>query len=189
MQAETIRYLSVEECRRFLAAAKKGSKRDYALLLLAYRHGLRASEVGLLRREHVDFGANRLRITRLKRSLGGDHPLAPDEAQAIRSYLRTRKDALPYLFLSRNRRPISRYALDDLVKGYGATAKVPEDRRHFHALKHSIAMHLIAAGGDVLVVRDWLGHRSIQNTLVYAQLLSPRRDAEVARLLQSREVA
>ena len=68
---------------------------------------------------------------------------------------------------------------------YGATAGIPEDRRHPHCRKHSIAMHLIAAGGDVLTVRDWLGHRNIRNTLTYAQILSPKRDAEVARLVET----
>lgn len=189
MDAATIRYLSAQEVRRLLKHAKANSKRDHALLLLSYRHGLRASEVGILRKDDVNFGANRITIRRLKRSLGGDHPLAPDEGQALRSYLRSRQDSLPYLFVSRNMRPISRYALDDLMKRYGALAKLPPDRRHFHCLKHSIAAHLIAAGGDVIVVRDWLGHRNIQNTMVYAQLLSPRRDAEVTRLLQSQEIA
>ena len=189
MDAKTIRYLSVDQVRRLLRAARRSSRRDHALLLLAYRHGLRASELGLLRRENVDFAANRIRILRVKRSLGGDHPLAPDESQALRSYLRSRKDALPYLFLSRNRRPISRYALDDIVKHLAEKAGIPSDRRHFHVLKHSIAVHLIAAGADVILVRDWLGHRNIQNTLVYAQILSPRRDAEVARLLRTREIA
>lgn len=75
------------------------------------------------------------------------------------------------------------------MKRYGEEAGDPKDRRHFHVLKHSIAVHLIAAGADVILVRDWLGHRSIQNTMVYAQLLSPRRDAQAATLFQSREIA
>ncbi|MGH7150257.1 MAG: tyrosine-type recombinase/integrase, partial [Planctomycetota bacterium] len=171
-----------------LKVAKKHSRRDYALLLIAYRHGLRASEVGLLRKEDLDFKTNRIRVSRLKHSMGGDQHLEPDEAQALRSYLRTRKDSLPYLFLSRKRRPISRYALDDLMKRYGALARIPADRRHFHVLKHSIAMHLTAGETSVMALRQWLGHKNIQNTMVYAQLRSPQVEREVRRARQSGEV-
>ncbi len=117
------------------------------------------------------------------------HPLEPDEASALRSYLRTRKDDLAPLFLSRNRRPISRAALDDIVRHYADLAGVPKDRRSFHVLKHSIATHLLDAGTRVETVRDWLGHKNIENTLVYAKLTNPTRDAEVGRALASRKVA
>ncbi|MEW6742552.1 MAG: tyrosine-type recombinase/integrase [Planctomycetota bacterium] len=177
------------DMHRLLAVAKARSKRDHAVFLLAYRHGLRASEIGLLRREHVDFAANRIRSERLKNSLGRDHPLEPDEAQAIRSYLRTREDSLPCRFMSRNRRPLSRYSLDKLMKRCGVLAKIPGDRHHFHGLKHSIAVHLAAAGLDVLVIRDWLGHKRIQNTMAYTRLLSTRGDAEVGRAVRSQHVA
>lgn len=68
--------------------------------------------------------------------------------EALRSYLRTRKDDLP-----------------------------------------PIAVHLLNAGVEVLTVRDWLGHRKIQNTLVYAQLLNPKRDAEISRAFRSKQTA
>jgi len=186
---DAIRFLTVDECAAVFRSARKTSKRDHALLLLAYRHGLRASEVGRLKRDRLDLKTNRIQFERLKGSMDGVHPLEPDEAQALRSYLRARKDDLPPLFLSRNRRPISRAALDDLIRHYAELAGVPKDRRSFHVLKHSIAMHLLDAGTRVETVRDWLGHRNIQNTLVYAKLTNPTRDAEVARALASRKVA
>ena len=80
-------------------------------------------------------------------------------------------------------------AVDEMFRRYAAQAKLPKDRQHFHTLKHSIAVHMISAGADLMIVRDWLGHKSINNTLVYAQLLNPRRDAEVQRLLRSKEIA
>jgi type 1 fimbriae regulatory protein FimB len=189
MNPKTIKWLAVDEVRRLLAAARKDSKRNFAILLLGYRHGLRISEVGLLRRDDVDFKAHRIRFSRLKGSLDGVHLLADDEARAIRSYIRDRKDPLPHLFLSRNEGAISADAVDELFHRYAIAAKLPKDRQHFHVLKHSIAVHMIAAGADLMIVRDWLGHKSINNTLVYAQLLNPRRDAEVQRLLRSKEIA
>jgi integrase len=189
MDLKKIKYLTVEEARALFREARKASRRDHAVLLIAYRHGLRASEIGLLRREDVNFKTNRIRIHRLKGSLGGEHPLEADEARALRTYLRARKDELPPLFLSRKKGPLSRYAVDEVMKAFSAKAKVPADRRYFHVLKHSIAVHLVNAGVEVLTVRDWLGHKSINNTLVYAQLLNPKRDAEMSRVFRSKQTA
>src|SRR5262245_32065063 len=83
------------------------SKRDRAIFLVAYRHGLRASEIGLLQRADVDAKHGRISIHRLKGSLSAVYPMQPDVVKAIRSYLRTRTDESPYLFLSNRSVPIS----------------------------------------------------------------------------------
>jgi site-specific recombinase XerD len=56
---------------------------------------------------------------------------------------------------------------------------------HFHVLKHSIATHLLDAGADLRFVQDWVGHASIKNTVIYAQLTSRRRDEEAHRVFAS----
>src|SRR5271157_2555076 len=58
---ETIRFLTLEELARLFAAVR-ASPRDRALFLIAYRHGLRASEVGLLRTDDIDFRALRIMV-------------------------------------------------------------------------------------------------------------------------------
>jgi type 1 fimbriae regulatory protein FimB len=190
MSESTIVHLPTEQTRRLLAAAREASPRDHALFLLAYRHGLRASEVGILTRDDVDLPARRLRVRRLRGSKDGEHPLQDVEANAIRVYLGTRLDEAPALFLSRNGGGIARARLDDLMKEYGERAKLPADRRQFRALRHSIAVHLIRAGADILFVRDWLGHRSIQHTIAYLDLVQPPRSAiDVGRLFSSRQIA
>src|SRR5262245_21087962 len=110
-----------------------------ALFLIAYRHGLRASEVGLLQVDDVNFVQQRLTVHRLKRSLPGIYPLREDEVAALKAYLRERKSHAPALFLSQRGTPISRRQLDTLMKHYGEAAGIPLDKRHFHVLKHSIA--------------------------------------------------
>src|SRR5215216_8082991 len=97
--AATINFLTQDEMHRLLDAID--SKRDYAIFLLAYRHGLRASEVGLLRVADLDLKQYRLRIHRLKNSLAGLHPLQPDELKALKAYLKERRSNAPALFLSR----------------------------------------------------------------------------------------
>jgi type 1 fimbriae regulatory protein FimB/type 1 fimbriae regulatory protein FimE len=167
-RAEKIKFLTQDEIKRLISIIS--SKRDKAIFLLAYRHGLRASEVGLLQRNDFDDKQLRLNIHRLKGSLSGVHPLQADEVRILKSYLRTREDSLPYLFPSRKGAPISRAMLDVLIKGYGETAKLPDDKKHFHVLKHSIATHLLDTGADIRFVQDWLGHANIQNTVIYAQI-------------------
>lgn len=142
-------YLTQEEITRLLAAIP--SKRDRAIFLTAYRHGLRASEIGLLNRTDIDLKRGRITIRRLKGSLSGTYPLQPDLQKIIRSYLITRKDDSPYLFISNRNVPIDRRTLWHLMQEYGKAAKLPAEKQKFHALhalKHSIATHLLLTGRD-----------------------------------------
>ena len=184
--AASIQFLTQPELRRLLEVARARSKRDYAMFLIAYRHGLRASEIGMLQRSDFDEKQYRLRITRKKHSLAGVHPLQPDEVKALKAYLRTRNADTPALFLSNRNQPIHRSMLDVLMKKtYGEPAGIPEHKRHFHVLKHSIATHLLDAGADLRFVQDWIGHASIKTTVIYAQLTNRRRDEEARKVFTS----
>lgn len=175
-RTQTIKFLTLDETQRLFAVIK--DRRDRAIFLIAYRHGLRASEVGLLQTGDLDFKKLRVMVHRLKGSLSGEHPLQPDEQKALRAHLRHRKNDLPTLFPSRRLLPISRYMLDELMKRYGEQAGIPKEKRHFHVLKHSIATHLLEAGADLRFVQDWLGHSNIQNTVIYTALVSGTREAK-----------
>jgi type 1 fimbriae regulatory protein FimB len=142
----------------------RGHPRDRALFLIAYRHGLRASEIGLLRLEDLDFRALRLRVHRLKGSHSGVHPMQPDETKVLRVYLRERPSPpSPILFPSNRGDPIARRTLDWLMKRYGAAAD------------------LLEAGADLRFVQDWLGHSNIQNTVVYTFLTARGREGAARR--------
>ena len=130
-QERTIHFLTQDELRRLFKVIH--SKRDKAIFLLAYRRGLRASEIGLLKRADVDVKQGRISIHRLKGSISGIYPMQPDVLKTIRSYLRTRADESPYLFLSNRRVPISRYMLHHLMQTYGEQAGLPVEKRKFHA--------------------------------------------------------
>ena len=164
------------------------SKRDKAIFLVAYRHGLRASEIGLLQRADVDAKQGRISIHRLKGSISAVYPMQPDVLKAIRSYLRTRTDESPYLFLSNRNVPISRDMLHHLMQKYGAVAGLPLEKRKFHCLKHSIATHLLDAGADLAFVKDWLGHANIQNTTIYARLTTATLDSTARKVFASHRV-
>ena len=182
-QPNRLKYLTQEELKNLFSVITR--KRDTAIFLLAYRHGLRVSEIGMMKIDDVDLNRGRLTIVRLKKSLGGEYPLQSDELKALRAWLKERRDANPYLFPSRRQLPISRRALDHLMKGYGMKANIPVDKRHFHVLKHSIATHLLDAGADIRFVQDWIGHKNIQNTVVYAQISNKAREEGAKKFFAS----
>ncbi len=163
--------------------------RDRALFGTMYYFGLRASEVGLLLREYVNFRTRRIYVPRLKSGVPGEKVMTADCRRLLQSYLQSRRDAFPYLFPSRNARPISRKRIDALFRHYATQAGLPPHKRHSHCLRHSIATHLIDAGQSLEYVQDHLGHRSIQSTGVYAKISDAKRERVAAQLELAQEVA
>ena len=183
LNIKSIKYLTQDELKRLFDAIS--NKRDKAIFLVAYEHGLRACEIGILRLEDINLDSARIRIERVKNSQGGEYLLQPNELKVIKAWLRQRKNANPYLFPSIRGSPISRRTLDYHIKRYGAIAGIPPEKRHFHVLKHSIATHLLEAGADIRFVQDWIGHKNIQNTVVYTQITNRARDEQSLKLFAS----
>ena len=178
-----ITFLTQDEVRRLFAVIT--SKRDRALFQLAYHHGLRASEVSLLQRADVHEKEGRIYIPRVKGSIAKTYPLQPEDLRLVRAYLRTREDNSPYLFISTRGIPLERRSYWDLMQKYGKQAALPTAKRHFHALRHAIAVHLLDAGADVAFVQDRLGHANIQNTIIYMRYTTVTRDAQTRQFLAS----
>ena len=109
-QDRLIQVLTQEEVRHLFDVIT--NKRDGALVHVAYRHGLRASEVGLLRRDDADLRTGRLTVHRLGIALRSAHAAG---YPLLKAYLRSREDVCPYLFVSNRQVPISRYALWHLM--------------------------------------------------------------------------
>lgn len=187
--ARQLAYLTKEEVERFFAAIASKDGRDKLLFDVMYRYGLRRQEAALIRREHI--GA-RIWITRLKGGISSAYPIHPTTRRLIWEYFeQLGDDTHPFLFVTRQSamRPMSASTIYHFFREYAAAADLPPDRRHPHVLRHSIAVHLMNAGWDVADVQDWLGHRDIASTMVYAVITNKRREAKYEESLQSNEIA
>jgi len=164
-------FLTEAEIESFLKAARKGRHgvRNFAMLLLAYRHGLRVSELVNMRIADVDLDTGRLFVRRCKSSLSTSQPLDGDEIRASRAWLRQRVNApccnSPLLFLS-ERGPMTRQAVNYVVAEIGRCAGLPL-HVHPHMLRHSCGFALANKGRDTRLIQDYLGHRNIRHTVSY----------------------
>lgn len=179
-----MKYLTQDEVTRLIAAASQAI-RDKAILTVAYYRGLRASEVGRLRLTDLRQDGKRLFVHRLKHGNSGEYLLSSDEVTALKKWLRIRPtNKGPYLFPGNNQKGISRKTLHEMVHAYATLAGIDPTRVRFHALRHSIATHLLDADEDPATVQDWLGHVNIANTMVYAKVRSARRDRAAKRFYE-----
>lgn len=168
-----IRFLTKSELQRLLDKAKMVSSRDHCMILLGYRHGLRASELCNITDDNLDLDAGNLRCERGKGSTSNWQQLAKDEVKAIKAWIRKRpKSDSKYLFTSRKGTPLSRSQFFRLFRKYAQAVGIPADKRHPHVLKHSLGTHLANGGCPVQVIQQRLGHRNIHNTMVYLQISS-----------------
>ena len=153
-----ITLLTQDEVRRLCAVIT--SKRDRALVQLAYHHGLRASAVSLFQRDDVHAKQGRIDIPRVKGSLANTSPLQPDDLRCLRASLQTRDDDAPSLLISTRGIPLKRRSYGDLMPKHGQVAAIPKSQRWLHALRHAIAVPLLDAGAAVAFVQDRFGARS-----------------------------
>ena len=167
-------FLNESEIEKFLEAAKRGryGTRDHLLMLMMYRHGLRVSELIGLRRDDVNLEQARLWVGRLKKSLSVEQPIAGDELRAIKRYLATRTDKLPWLFLSERGQPMTRQAVNYLVGVISAMAGLKNV--HLHTLRHSTGYYLANQGTDLRTMQDYMGHRDPKHTVRYTRVAGIR---------------
>ena len=168
-----MQFLTKGELKALLDLVKMKSSRDYAMILLAYRHGMRASEVCNITMNNLDLEAGNIRCQRGKGSISNWQQLSADEIKAIKTWLRKRpKVETDCLFVSNRGSPMSRSQFFRLFKDHAHAVGIPEEKQHPHVLKHSLGTHLANAGMPVQVIQSRLGHRNIQNTMVYLQISS-----------------
>ena len=104
-------------------------------LLMMWRHGLRVSEAVGLGRDQINLQRARVWIQRLKNSLSVEHPIDGEELRAIKRYLNTRDDKLPWLFVNERRLPMTRQAVNYVMDEAGKSL-VDAPHRQQHGCVH-----------------------------------------------------
>jgi len=166
------------EVAKILDAIDRGNpcgKRDYAIVLLIARLGLRSIDVKRLEFDDLDWPGNRLSVTQTKTGDRVQLPLLKDVGWALIDYMRAGRPVCdcPQVFV-RHTAPIGPFSDQDhlhqiLVK-HARVAHVPisEKRRHgMHSLRHTLATRLMEEGTPIEQIADILGHRSVRSTGVY----------------------
>src|SRR5262249_6041009 len=162
-ELRTREYLTEAEVERLIKAAKanRHGHRDALMVLLAYRHGLRAAELVDLRWEQVELGRNAaLHVQRVKQGLPSVHPLQGDEMRALREL--KRQAASPYVFTSERGAPFTTAGFARMIERAGLAAKLGF-KAHPHMLRHACGYALANAGHDTRALQAYLGHKNIQH--------------------------
>ena len=173
--ARTREYLTSAEVEGLMAAARKSSRyghRDATMILLAYRHGLRASEVSDLQWHQVELTAGRLHVRRSKRGTPSVHPIQGDELRALRRLQREQPPG-PYIFCSERGGPMTAKSFHTLIARLGERARMVFPI-HPHMLRHGCGYALANAGHDTRAIQAWMGHKNIQHTVRYTELAPDR---------------
>jgi integrase len=167
-------HLTETEVEKLIEAAKSNryGHRDATMILVAYRHGLRASEICDLLWEQVDFSSATMHVSRVKNGKPSTHPIRGDELRALRKLQREMPKS-PFVFVSERGAPFKTDGFNWLVKRAGQKARFPF-QAHAHMLRHATGYRLAGDGHDTRAIQDYLGHKNIQHTVRYTEL-SPTR--------------
>jgi integrase len=171
----TREYLTTAEIERLMAAARKSSRyghRDATMILISYRHGLRASELCDLQWSQVELATGRLHVRRAKNGAPSVHPMQGDEIRALRR-LQREQGVSSHVFMTERDGPMTPKAFHALFGRIGARAKM-QFPIHPHMLRHGCGYALANAGHDTRALQAWLGHKNIQHTVRYTELAPDR---------------
>jgi integrase len=165
------------------AKANRNGHRDATMILVAFRHGLRSSEVCDLRWNQIDFDAAILHVRRVKNGTPSTHPLLGDEMRALRR-LQRESDTSPFVFVSEQGSRFTTAGFARIVERTGAAGLGL--KAHPHMLREACGYALANSGYDTRAIRVWLGHRCRQCRWVNYQP-SPAAPAAVPLRANDRE--
>ena len=174
-EIRTREHLTEAEIEKLIKAAGKNrwGHRDATMILVAYRHGLRVSELVDLRWDQVDFARPALHVRRVKLGTPATHPIPGDEIRALRKLQREQEPKSPFVFTTERGSPFTTGGFAKLVERAGEAAGLGFPA-HPHMLRHACGFALANKGHDTRALQAYLGHKNIQHTVRYTEL-SPGR--------------
>tara|TARA_R110002095_G_scaffold138784_2_gene120634 strand:+ start:85 stop:663 length:579 start_codon:yes stop_codon:yes gene_type:complete len=164
-------FLTPHEIDKLIEAAKRNGRhahRDATMILLAYRHGLRVSELISLRWQQIDLTSGLMQVNRCKNGLNSVHPLFGLELRALRRIKRIYPQT-SYVFMSERGTPMTASTFRKIVARAGVEAKL-ELPVHPHMLRHSTGYKLANDSQDTRTIQQYLGHKNIRHTVRYTEL-------------------
>jgi integrase len=139
------------------------------MVLVCYRHGLRASELVDLQWSQIDFNAGTMAVRRAKKGTPATHPIRGDELRALRRLQREQDPDSPFVFTSERGAPFTTAGFARMVERAGEAAKLGF-KAHPHMLRHACGFALANKGHDTRALQAYLGHKNIQHTVRYTEL-------------------
>jgi type 1 fimbriae regulatory protein FimE len=164
-------HMTPQEVEKLIHAAGRVGRyghRDATLILLAYRHGLRVSELVALRWDQIDLEQGLLHVSRLKNGVPSTHPLRGPELRALRR-LRREQGTSPYVFTTERGSAMTDSSVRKIIARAGDEAHLGFPV-HPHMLRHACGFKLANEGHDTRAIQHYLGHRNIQHTVRYTEL-------------------
>lgn len=170
-------YLRPDEVKLLLKTTGKigrHPKRDRALILLMYRHGLRVGEASKLRWHQIDWKFCQIHVRRDKEGKPSVQPLCGDELRLLRELRRQHPDH-PFVFVGETGAPLTERSIHRIVARSGELARL-DFPVHPHMLRHGCGYYLASIGTDTRTIQDYLGHTDIRHTVQYTELAPGRFD-------------
>ena len=171
---------SKEETKALLESITNNNskeRRDYAMLLLAARVGLRASDITNLKFKNIDWERDKINLIQKKTNTPLRLPLLKDVGETIINYIKNGRPNVddPHIFIreSKPHMKINGSSLHMIVDGYlkRAKIKIPAGKKHGpHALRHSIATLLLENSIPISTIKEILAHKSTQTTKIYLKV-------------------
>lgn len=174
----TREYLTKAEVDKLIDVARKTGRhghRDATLILIAYRHGLRVSELVSLRCDQIDLSQGLLHVHRVKNGTPTTHPLRGPELRSLRR-LQREYPSSPYVFMTERKGPLTASTVRKIITRAGIKAELGFPV-HPHMLRHSTGFYLANEGHDTRAIQQYLGHKQIQHTVRYTELAAGRFNA------------
>jgi type 1 fimbriae regulatory protein FimB/type 1 fimbriae regulatory protein FimE len=168
-------FLTPNEVDLLMVASKKLGRhthRDHTMILMAYRHGLRVSELISLRWQQIDLSSGLIQVNRLKNGLNSVHPLFGPELRALRKIKRKYPNT-EYIFMSERGSPMTASAFGKIIARAGKIAEIGMPV-HPHMLRHSTGFKLANESRDTRSIQQYLGHKNIRHTTLYTELAADK---------------
>jgi integrase/recombinase XerD len=171
------RAIGANQVRQLLASIDRRTatgRRDYAILLLLARLGLRASEVAFLELDDIDWNAGQLSV-RGKSGLRSDLPLPTDVGKAIAAYLRRgRPQCTSRCVFLRAKAPLRGFrgpsGIGSMVRHRLQRAGIDAPTHGAHQFRHGLATELLRQGASLGEIGELLGHHSPETTKIYTKV-------------------